>query len=39
MAQGGDLNHEDTVDSLTLFCRELMPRLQELTLDQMAEAA
>ena len=39
MAQGGELNHEDTVDSLTQFSLEVMPRLQELNLDQMAEAA
>jgi alkanesulfonate monooxygenase SsuD/methylene tetrahydromethanopterin reductase-like flavin-dependent oxidoreductase (luciferase family) len=39
MAQGGDLNHADTVDSLTLFSREVMPRLQALPLDTMAAAA
>ncbi len=29
MGQGGRLNHEDTVDNLTLFAREVYPRLKE----------
>jgi alkanesulfonate monooxygenase SsuD/methylene tetrahydromethanopterin reductase-like flavin-dependent oxidoreductase (luciferase family) len=29
MAQGGRLGHADTVDSMTLFAREVLPRLQE----------
>ena len=29
MSQGGYLNHKDTVDSMTLFAREVLPRLQE----------
>jgi alkanesulfonate monooxygenase SsuD/methylene tetrahydromethanopterin reductase-like flavin-dependent oxidoreductase (luciferase family) len=29
MGQGGRLNHADTVDSLTLFSRDVMPRLKE----------
>lgn len=29
MGQAGFLGHEDTVDSLTLFAREVMPRLKE----------
>ena len=29
MQQGGYLNHADTVDSMTLFAREVMPRLRE----------
>jgi len=28
MGQGGHLSHEDTVDSLTLFAREVLPRLK-----------
>lgn len=30
MGQAGHLGHEDTVDSLTLFAREVMPRLEGL---------
>jgi alkanesulfonate monooxygenase SsuD/methylene tetrahydromethanopterin reductase-like flavin-dependent oxidoreductase (luciferase family) len=30
MGQGGHINHEDTVDNLTLFSREVLPRLREL---------
>ena len=30
MAQGGHLSHEDTVANLTLFSREVLPRLEEL---------
>ena len=30
MGQAGNLNHADTVDSLTLFANEVMPRLKEL---------
>ena len=30
MAQGGRISHEDTVDNLTLFSREVLPRLSEL---------
>jgi alkanesulfonate monooxygenase SsuD/methylene tetrahydromethanopterin reductase-like flavin-dependent oxidoreductase (luciferase family) len=33
MGQGGDLSHADTVDSLTLFAREVLPRLKELRVD------
>ncbi|MFL6933386.1 MAG: hypothetical protein ACJ8EJ_01920, partial [Xanthobacteraceae bacterium] len=29
MAQAGWLSHEETVDNLTLFSREVLPRLQE----------
>ena len=29
MGQGGYLNHADTVDSMTLFAREVLPRLRE----------
>ena len=29
MAQAGFLTHEDTVDSLTLFAKEVLPRLKE----------
>jgi hypothetical protein len=30
LAQGGYLNHKDTVDSLTLIGREVYPHLKEL---------
>jgi alkanesulfonate monooxygenase SsuD/methylene tetrahydromethanopterin reductase-like flavin-dependent oxidoreductase (luciferase family) len=30
MAQGGHINHEDTVANLTLFSKEVLPRLAEL---------
>jgi alkanesulfonate monooxygenase SsuD/methylene tetrahydromethanopterin reductase-like flavin-dependent oxidoreductase (luciferase family) len=30
MGQGGHLNHEDTVDNLTMFSKEVLPRLQAL---------
>jgi hypothetical protein len=29
MGQAGYLSHEDTVDNLTLFSKEVLPRLQE----------
>ncbi len=29
MGQAGELSHEDTADNLTLFAREVMPRLKE----------
>ena len=29
MSQAGQMGHEDTVDSMTLFAREVMPRLQD----------
>jgi alkanesulfonate monooxygenase SsuD/methylene tetrahydromethanopterin reductase-like flavin-dependent oxidoreductase (luciferase family) len=30
MGQGGHINHEDTVDNLTMFSKEVLPRLQAL---------
>jgi hypothetical protein len=30
MGQAGWLSHEDTVDSLTLFANEVLPRLKEM---------
>ena len=30
MGQGGLISHEDTVDNLTMFSREVLPRLTEL---------
>ena len=30
MGQGGHITHEDTVDNLTLFSKEVLPRLAEL---------
>jgi alkanesulfonate monooxygenase SsuD/methylene tetrahydromethanopterin reductase-like flavin-dependent oxidoreductase (luciferase family) len=39
MGQGGDLSHADTVDNLTLFAREVLPRLQQLDhTEAMASA-
>lgn len=29
ITQGGSLDHNDTVDSLTLLAREIMPRLRD----------
>lgn len=37
MGQAGTLGHADTVDSMTLFAREVLPRLQELTGAAPAE--
>ena len=34
MAHGGSLSPEDTRDNLTLFSREVLPRLQDLTVPQ-----
>jgi alkanesulfonate monooxygenase SsuD/methylene tetrahydromethanopterin reductase-like flavin-dependent oxidoreductase (luciferase family) len=39
MGQAGHLSHEDTVDSLTLFAKEVMPRLKELKQPAAATAA
>jgi len=33
MGQAGTLDHAETTDSLTLFAREVLPRLRELSLD------
>jgi len=30
MGQGGHITHEDTVDNLTMFSKEVLPRLGEL---------
>ena len=30
MGQGGLISHEDTVDNLTMFSKEVLPRLAEL---------
>jgi alkanesulfonate monooxygenase SsuD/methylene tetrahydromethanopterin reductase-like flavin-dependent oxidoreductase (luciferase family) len=30
MGQGGVISHEDTVDNLTLFSREVLPRITDL---------
>ena len=30
MGQGGHISHEDTVDNLTLFSKEVLPRIAEL---------
>jgi hypothetical protein len=38
MGQGGHISHEDTVANLTLFSREVLPRLAELSpLPERAE--
>jgi len=29
MSQAGQMGHQDTVESMTLFAREVMPRLQD----------
>lgn len=34
MGQAGTLSHADTVDNLTLFAREVMPRLHQLSVDR-----
>ena len=39
MAQAGFLSHEDTVDSLTLLARDIMPRLQEYKQPELAAIA
>jgi alkanesulfonate monooxygenase SsuD/methylene tetrahydromethanopterin reductase-like flavin-dependent oxidoreductase (luciferase family) len=39
MLQGGALNHADTVDSLTLFAKEVLPRLREYRGSQRTLAA
>lgn len=36
--QGGHLDHKDTVENITLFAREVAPRLRELNPDQRAAA-
>lgn len=36
MFQGGDLGHADTLDSLTLFSREVMPRLGDVAREMEA---
>lgn len=33
MAQGGHISHEDTVDNLKLFSKEVLPRLAELSVS------
>ena len=33
MGQGGDLSHEDTVSSLRMFSKDVLPRLAELRVD------
>ena len=39
MGQGGNLGHEDTVANLTLFSKEVLPRLQELKNRPLAMTA
>jgi len=39
MGQAGFLSHDDTVDSLSLFAREVLPRLKELKQPDEAVAA
>ena len=39
MAQAGHLDHEDTVDNLTLLAKEVMPRLKEYKQPVAAETA
>jgi alkanesulfonate monooxygenase SsuD/methylene tetrahydromethanopterin reductase-like flavin-dependent oxidoreductase (luciferase family) len=33
MGQAGTLSHADTADNLTLFAKEVMPRLETISLD------
>jgi hypothetical protein len=33
MGQAGTLSHADTVDNLTVFAKEVMPRLQDLSIE------
>jgi len=37
MGQAGTLDHAETVDNLTLFAREVLPRLRELSLADCAD--
>lgn len=39
MGQGGHISHEDTVANLTLFSREVLPRLQDLGVAAATRAA
>lgn len=39
MGHGGFLAHEDTVDNLTLFAKEVLPRLKEYTQQSAKETA
>ena len=39
MGQGGELTHAQTVDNLTLFAREVFPRLKEWKQPDAEEAA
>jgi alkanesulfonate monooxygenase SsuD/methylene tetrahydromethanopterin reductase-like flavin-dependent oxidoreductase (luciferase family) len=38
MAQAGTMNHEDTTDSLRLFAKEVMPRLEEYAASRRVAA-
>jgi hypothetical protein len=37
LAQAGYLDHEETVDSMTLFAEEVMPRLRDYARSKNAE--
>jgi hypothetical protein len=39
MAQAGFLSHADTVDSLTLMAKEIMPRLKDYKQPEAAQTA
>lgn len=39
MGQGGELSHADAMENLSLFAREVLPRLQELDQSQFAAQA
>ena len=39
IAQAGFLSHADTVDSLTLMAKEIMPRLKEYKQPEAAQIA
>jgi hypothetical protein len=37
LGQAGYLNHEETVDSMTLFAEQVMPRLKEYNAQKIRE--
>jgi alkanesulfonate monooxygenase SsuD/methylene tetrahydromethanopterin reductase-like flavin-dependent oxidoreductase (luciferase family) len=37
MGQAGTIDHDETVDNLTVFAREVLPRLRELAMDDCVD--
>lgn len=37
MGQAGTIDHDETVDNLTVFAREVLPRLRELSMDDCVD--